>query len=123
MNTGVELPMSTVNAAALAMSPEEITAFCERNRIQKLSLFGSIVTDRFRPESDIDVLVEFVPGSRISLFDVAGMELDLTEKLGRKVDVDRVVREEDRQSRHRHELRNPPGAGGKRAAMTSPTTY
>ena len=69
------------------MSPEEITAFCERNHIQKLSLFGSILTDRFRPESDIDVLVEFVPGSRISLFDVAGMELDLTEKLGRKVDL------------------------------------
>ena len=79
--------MSTVHASALAMSPEEITAFCERNHIQKLSLFGSILTDHFRPESDIDVLVEFVSGSRISLFDVAGMELDLTEKLGRKVDL------------------------------------
>jgi uncharacterized protein len=79
--------MPAVNAPAFAMSREEIGEFCGRNRIRKLSLFGSILTERFRPESDIDILVEFEPGSKISLFDIAGMELELTEKLGRKVDV------------------------------------
>ena len=72
---------------ALALPQAEIEEFCRRNHIRKLSLFGSVLTQRFRPESDIDVLVEFEPGSKITLFDVAGMELELTEKLGRKVDL------------------------------------
>jgi hypothetical protein len=72
---------------ALALPHAEIEEFCRRNHIRKLSLFGSVLTSRFRPESDIDVLVEFEPGSKITLFDVAGMELELTEKLGRKVDL------------------------------------
>jgi uncharacterized protein len=37
----------------------ELESFCARNHIRKLSLFGSILTDRFRPDSDVDVLVEF----------------------------------------------------------------
>ena len=72
---------------ALALPQAEIEEFCRRNHIRKLSLFGSVLTPRFRHESDIDVLVEFEPGSKITLFDVAGMELELTEKLGRKVDL------------------------------------
>ncbi len=72
---------------ALALPQAEIEEFCRRNHIRKLSLFGSVLTPRFRPESDIDVLVEFEPGSKITLFDVAGMEMELTEKLGRKVDL------------------------------------
>ena len=72
---------------ALALPQAEIEEFCRRNHIRKLSLFGSVLTPRHRPESDIDVLVEFEPGSKITLFDVAGMELELTEKLGRKVDL------------------------------------
>ena len=66
---------------------EEIREFCERNHIRKLSLFGSVLTPRFRAESDIDVLVEFEPGQGPSMFGIAGMELELTEKLGRKVDL------------------------------------
>ena len=72
---------------ALALPQAEIEEFCRRNHIRKLSLFGSVLTPRFRPESDIDVLVEFEPGSKTTLFDIAGMELELTEKLGRKVDL------------------------------------
>jgi uncharacterized protein len=45
-----------------AVSKEEIAAFCRRNHIRRLSLFGSILRDDFRPDSDIDVLVEFEPG-------------------------------------------------------------
>ena len=72
---------------ALALPQAQIEEFCRRNHIRKLSLFGSVLTPRFRPESDIDVLVEFEPGSKTTLFDVAGMELELAEKLGRKVDL------------------------------------
>ena len=58
----------------------EIERFCTRNQIRKLSLFGSILTDRFRPESDVDVLVEFEPGGSPSYFDLVGMEQELVEQ-------------------------------------------
>lgn len=66
---------------------EEIAAFCKRNHIRKLSLFGSVLRDDFRPESDIDVLVEFDPDAKISLFDLIDMEEELASILGRKVDL------------------------------------
>lgn len=65
---------------------EEITKFCQRHPIAKLSLFGSILRDDFTPVSDVDMLVEFIPGSKVTYFDLAGMELELTEMIGRKVD-------------------------------------
>jgi predicted nucleotidyltransferase len=75
------------NTLAATLPSGEIERFCVRNHIRKLALFGSVLTPRFRPESDIDVLVEFEPEHVPSLFDVVGMELELTEKLGRKVDL------------------------------------
>jgi uncharacterized protein len=64
-----------------------IERFCERNHVWKLSLFGSILTDRFRPESDVDVLVEFDPDKVPTYFDLAGMEAELSATLGRKADI------------------------------------
>lgn len=64
-----------------------IEDFCKRHHIKKLSLFGSYLRDDFGPESDIDVLVEFDPEHIPTLFDVAGMEIELSEALGRKVDL------------------------------------
>lgn len=58
-----------------------------RNHVRKLSLFGSILTDRFRPDSDVDVLVEFEPGERITYLDLSRMERELSELLGRTVDL------------------------------------
>ena len=69
------------------MPSADLDAFCRRNHIRKLSFFGSILGPGFRPESDIDILVEFEPGKAPTLFDVAGMELELSEKMGRKVDM------------------------------------
>ncbi|HEY3825293.1 MAG TPA: nucleotidyltransferase domain-containing protein [Bryobacteraceae bacterium] len=66
---------------------EAIADFCVRIRIRKLSLFGSILTDRFGDQSDIDMLVEFEPGLGPGLLGIAGMEIELSEKLGRKVDL------------------------------------
>jgi len=76
-----------MEAAQLAISHQEIEAFCVRHHIRKLSLFGSILTPRFRPDSDIDMLVEFEPGHVPGYFRLTGMELELSEMLGRKVDL------------------------------------
>ncbi len=64
---------------------DEIAAFCERNHIRKLSLFGSVLRDDFRPDSDIDVLVEFDP-DHIPGWEFASMGEELSEILGREVD-------------------------------------
>jgi predicted nucleotidyltransferase len=64
-----------------------IRNFCRRHHIRKLSIFGSYLSEDFGPESDIDFLVEFDQGHIPTLFDVAGMEIELSEPLGRKVDL------------------------------------
>ena len=66
---------------------EEIAKFCEKNQIRKLSLFGSALRKDFRLESDVDVLVEFEPNARVGLIRLAGIEMELSEILGRKVDL------------------------------------
>lgn len=55
--------------------------------MRKLSLFGSILTERFRDDSDIDMLVEFEPGQVPGLIELSGMEIELSEIVGRKVDL------------------------------------
>ena len=68
--------------------PEQaIAEFCRRHRMRRLSLFGSILRDDFTPESDIDVLVEFEPGCVPGLLAMAGLEIELSNLLGRKADV------------------------------------
>jgi predicted nucleotidyltransferase len=65
---------------------ERLADFCRRNHIRKLALFGSILRDDFRPESDVDVLVEFDPGHVPGLRFFA-LERELSQLLGRKVDL------------------------------------
>ena len=66
---------------------EEIEEFCKKHYIRKLSLFGSALRDDFTPESDLDILVEFDPAHIPGLIRLAGMEIELTRLLGRKVDM------------------------------------
>jgi uncharacterized protein len=66
---------------------EKIADFCRRHRIRRLAFFGSVLRDDFHPESDVDVLVEFEPGTRMGMIRLAGLELELGEILGRKVDL------------------------------------
>jgi uncharacterized protein len=61
--------------------------FCGRHHIRKLALFGSVLREDFRPDSDVDVLVEFEAGHVPGLIRFAGIELELSELLGRKVDL------------------------------------
>ena len=72
---------------ALNLDREKIAEFCRRSGIRKLSLFGSVLRDDFGPDSDVDVLVEFEPGVRIGLIRLAGLEIELSEMIGRKVDL------------------------------------
>ncbi|MFL6230551.1 MAG: nucleotidyltransferase family protein [Pyrinomonadaceae bacterium] len=66
----------------------EIADFCRRYHIRKLSFFGSVLREDFRPDSDVDVLVEFEPEHVPGLFALAGMERELSSLLGnRKVDL------------------------------------
>lgn len=65
---------------------DRIAVFCRANRIRKLAIFGSILRDDFRPESDIDVLVEFQPDARVGLAFIR-MQDELTAILGHKVDL------------------------------------
>ena len=66
---------------------ERIAAFCRQQHIRKLAFFGSVLRNDFRPDSDIDVLVEFEPEQRVGLIRFAGMEIELSKILGRKVDL------------------------------------
>ncbi|MEK6703578.1 MAG: nucleotidyltransferase family protein [Planctomycetota bacterium] len=71
----------------LTILEHEIAAFCRQHNVAKLSLFGSILRDDFGPGSDVDLLVEFLPGARVSLFDLGGMIMELRAMLGRDVDL------------------------------------
>ncbi len=64
-----------------------IDSFCRRNHIRKLSFFGSVVRSDFRPDSDVDILVEFEPGKVPGYFKLFGMQDELTRALGRTVDL------------------------------------
>ena len=75
------------NATVINLPKGKIAEFCRRNHIGKLSLFGSALRGDLKPESDIDLLVEFDPAHTPGLITLAGMEIELTELLGRKVDL------------------------------------
>lgn len=70
----------------LDVSMEKIEAFCRKWKITEFSLFGSVLRDDFRPDSDVDVLVEFQPNCGWSLYDVVDMKDELAEMFGREVD-------------------------------------
>src|SRR5947199_4036534 len=72
---------------AIEIPQDALGDFCRRWQIRKLSLFGSILRNQLRPDSDVDVLVEFQPGRRIGLIQVARIERELSDLLGRKADL------------------------------------
>lgn len=70
----------------IVVSKDKIAAFCRRHHVRKLALFGSVLRDDFRADSDVDVLVEFEPGHVPGLAFFA-MQTELSEMMGRKVDL------------------------------------
>lgn len=81
-----DIIMATTKHHDIEIPSDKIAEFCRRHRIRRLSLFGSILRDDFGPQSDIDVLVEFMPGARTGLR-FFGMQDELSQVLGRKVDL------------------------------------
>ncbi len=64
-----------------------IQGFCQRWGIKELALFGSVLREDFRPDSDVDVLVSFAPDAHIGMFDLVTMQTELSAILGREVDL------------------------------------
>ena len=73
--------------ARIEIPKERLAGFCKKHQIKELSLFGSVLTNTFNPDSDVDVLVEFKAGTRIGLIRLTGLEFELSEILCRKVDL------------------------------------
>ena len=82
-----------------------IAAFCRKWKITRLEVFGSALRADFRRDSDIDFLATFAPDSRWSLIDLAAMQCELEDILGRKVDfVDRISVERSPRPRRREAI-------------------
>ncbi|MBW2607085.1 MAG: nucleotidyltransferase family protein [Deltaproteobacteria bacterium] len=76
-----------MSQARISLPKDRITEFCVRNRVRRLSLFGSVLREDFGPDSDVDILVEFEPGARMGLIRLSGLEIELGKIVGRKVDL------------------------------------
>ncbi len=95
-----------MTTARIAIPKDKIADFCHRWKITELCLFGSVLRDDFRPDSDVDVLVTFAKDAHWRLRDLVHMEDELGESLGRKVDLveRRAVEASPNYIRRRHIL-------------------
>jgi predicted nucleotidyltransferase len=90
----------------IEISKEQIAKFCRQNHIRSFAFFGSVLRDDFRPDSDVDVLVEFEQGWQLGLMELVDIQEDLCELLGRKVDLveRRAIEQSENYIRRRHIL-------------------
>lgn len=71
----------------IKISSEKLETFCQRYQVRRLSLFGSVLRDDFRAASDVDVLVQFEPGARVSFMTLGKMQRELAAIFQRPVDL------------------------------------
>jgi predicted nucleotidyltransferase len=71
----------------ISLHVKSIRDYCEQQPVRRLSLFGSVLREDFTEASDVDMLVEYLPGERVTLLDMAQQEIDLGKIIGRKVDL------------------------------------
>jgi hypothetical protein len=71
-------------AAQLRINRQHIAEICRRHHIRRLSLFGSVLRDDFRPDSDVDMLVEFEPGHTPGFFGLYDIEQELSAAVGQR---------------------------------------
>lgn len=74
-------------APGVTIDEDVLAAFCRTNGVRRIGLFGSALRGELRPDSDIDLLVEFERGRVPGLLQLAAIELELAEQLGREVDL------------------------------------
>jgi uncharacterized protein len=79
--------LGMIQIGPVQVSDESLAELCRRYRVRELSLFGSMARGDNRPDSDIDILVEFQPNSGIGLIAYAGLMRELSDLMGRKVDL------------------------------------
>ena len=73
--------------AHIPIDHQAVAAFCRKWHVAELALFGSVLRDDFRPDSDVDVLVSFTPDAGVGLFEFVRMGRELSEIVGRQVDL------------------------------------
>ncbi len=73
--------------ARIEIPKEKVAEFCEKWKVRELAFFGSVLRDDFRPDSDIDVIVDFKAGASRTLFDLVSMIDELKDIFGREVDL------------------------------------
>jgi len=71
----------------ITIDKDRIEEFCVKHHITKFAFFGSVLTDHFRPDSDVDILFDYDPEHIPSLFEVAEMEEEMSLILGYKADM------------------------------------
>lgn len=88
--------------ANIPIPMDQVEAFCRKWCLSEFALFGSVLRDDFRPDSDVDVLICFKPGHRMSIESYIAMEEELKTMFGREVDV--VEKQLLRNPFRRHEI-------------------
>ena len=79
--------MSAIVQDRITIPMQELAELCRRYYVRELSLFGSVLRDDFRDDSDIDVLVVFEPGAPIGLFEYVRLQHEMSDLIGRQVDL------------------------------------
>jgi uncharacterized protein len=98
----------TVEYHGIRVSKDRVKAFCRRWKVNELAVFGSILREDFRPESDIDVLVTFAPDTSWRLDHILEMKEELQKIFGRPVDLveRRLIESSPNYIRRKHILNN-----------------
>lgn len=70
----------------LQIDKKQVIEFCRRHHVRKFAFFGSVLRDDFRPDSDVDVLIEFEPEHIPGLIRLMAMQLEFSDLIGREAD-------------------------------------
>ncbi len=76
-----------IRVSQIELDETRLASVCRNYGVRELSVFGSAASGNMLSDSDVDILVEFQPAAKIGLIEFAGLMLDLTELVGRKVDL------------------------------------
>jgi len=79
--------MVSITSAHIPVQGRKLSGLCRRYHVRRLALFGSVLRDDFRPDSDVDVLVSFEPEARIGFITLSRMQRELSEIFQRSVDL------------------------------------
>ena len=71
----------------ISISKRQLAAFCQKYQVRRLALFGSVLRDDFRADSDVDVLVQFLPEAKVSFITLGKMQRELSSLFQRPVDL------------------------------------